>query len=157
MGRKGVVTLITEEGKSFPAWLVVNPQVFSVFDNSNHLRIIRLFRLSNIEVIDLFDSACFQIKNKRKTNRENPKNSIINKQHGLYNIFNRNKLTFNPNSLLFDERENLASLHFSKIEDFLRSNESYKSFFKVPNDIYCLINKQEKDVWINSIKNHMFT
>ena len=125
-GRKGVATLITQTPEIIPIWLVVNKQVLSVFDINDHSKIIRLYRISNLNVKDFYFGSCFQISLKSDEKRKQAQVKQTNE------FFSKKKPVD-----VYKEMEDLGII-------------------KTYNDLYCFLNKKEKDIWLNSIRNHQF-
>ncbi len=137
--------MIDVNGKVHTVWLVVNPNVFSVFDSINHLNILKLYRLSNIKVYDFFMSPCFEIKLKSdikrseliKSNQNPLKNDLLFKKLSE-NKSKKAEATYTTNEL---------KLILDMIENGVLSDKS---------DLFCFLNSYEKDLWLNSIKIHSF-
>lgn len=68
-GRKGQLTLIdTSSTKYTNVWVIVNSKVIAFYSENNYLKLIKLFRLSQIEIKDFIMAPCFFIIHKENKN-----------------------------------------------------------------------------------------
>ena len=69
-GRKGQLTLIdTATTKYTNVWVIINSKVIAFYSENNYLKLIRLFRLSQIEIKDFLMSPCFFIIHKENKSK----------------------------------------------------------------------------------------
>ena len=69
-GRKGQLTLIDTSSTEYSnVWVIVNSKVIAFYSENNYLKLIKLFRLSQIEVKDFIMSPCFFITHKENNNK----------------------------------------------------------------------------------------
>jgi hypothetical protein len=61
LGRKGVLMLIENDTTSKPVWVIVNSKVFTLYNSSNYLNIIKLYRMALITLRDILYHPCFFI------------------------------------------------------------------------------------------------
>ena len=122
--------MIDEHGKSKPVWAVINSKVFSVYDQYNHLSVLKLYRISQLQIKDYLHNSCFQLK--RKENIHN--NKMLNTKTNDYFEYEKLKKSVDDNN---------NNKQLNKINHLLINKN---------NELYCLSNENEKNIWLNSIQ-----
>lgn len=164
LGRKGVMTMINNEGNYQQVWVVSNDATFSIFGDSDHMDLIYSIKSNDVNIVDFINSSCFQITKKSDEIRNlklevrdklKPKNffNADKFEKSLSDMIDnktlKNQITFKGKSI------NLNTLYKTKenaIVKELKSSGALKDF----KSIFCLVNVSEKDIWIKSIKHHNF-
>lgn len=168
--------MINQNSNISSVWLVVNPQVISVFDFYDHLKILKLYRLSNVEIKDFSDTACFQvilksdvlretkIKNfeEKKQNEENePMISILNGKdlssgtNGKVNVI-KDKIIGVTGEIKKENSKGNENRELTQKEYLLLKFMEKRKVLNKSNsrEVFCAINTREKEIWLNSIRNH---
>ncbi len=128
VGRKGMLTIVEKEsGKVKNLWAVLNNKVFCFYSSYNYLNIHKIFRVSQIKIIDFLYSPCFFI-----SSNEGVKMAEINNSN--------------------DSRDSRDSSDSNRINDNFKEDNSKDSDSN--KQLVCALNFREKEYWLKTLKHH---
>lgn len=154
VGRKGMLSLVNKDTAEIKnVWAVLNSRVLSLYNSSNYLNIVKIYRISMLKIKDFIYSPCFFVYY-----GDDASDSINDSNYSLINSnLEKNQIQKDVENLNDKNMKSLSSISSKKSiqnENKNSSSSNYFSNFKNSQSLICALNFREKEYWLKLIKYH---